>query len=57
MGNYKYRLQYIADDYKVDIEFKADIDIYKLQEQLTYFLLACSWTPEQVKTLLGGIDE
>lgn len=57
MENCKYKFQYINNDYKAEVTFNAEITLDTLQEKLEYFLLACSWTPEQIDSLFGALED
>ena len=49
-----YKLAYEGiDGYKATIEFREEMFLDELKQNLRYFLLSCSWLPEQVDELLG----
>ena len=45
---YKYIFKYVDDSEEITQEFSADVDICTLKDHLKRFLLACSWTKEQL---------
>ena len=50
---YKYTLKYEIDGTEVVMTFPGDCDTTQIYNNLKYFLLACSWTPQQVDEILG----
>lgn len=45
---YRYIFKYVNDSEEITQEFSADVDIWTLKDHLKRFLLACSWTKEQL---------
>ena len=56
MGDYKYKLQYTNGEEVITHEFPADIDGWHLAIMLRDFLCGCSWSDEQVKSIIN-LDE
>ena len=45
---YRYIFKYVNASEEITQEFSADVDICTLKDRLKRFLLACSWTKEQL---------
>ena len=54
---YEYRLTYINGDKEVTHVFSALISGDELRSNLRHFLLACSWLPDSVDSILGGLED
>jgi hypothetical protein len=57
MDKYFYKLQYTNNNETLTYEFPADIGGYELVYNLRNFLCGCSWTEEQVKSMLKLEEE
>lgn len=51
-----YSLSFKCDDYFAEVKFRDEIDLDDLAENLKSFLLACTWSPEQVRKILKRAD-
>lgn len=56
MENYYYELKCVHDKETVVHKFPSDLTAYQLALQLGDFLRGCSWTDNQVKSILK-LDE
>lgn len=56
MDKYFYKLQHVDGESVITHEFPADIDTEKLVYHLKDFLVACSWSEEQVENMLNLED-
>ena len=54
---YKYTLKYEIDGTEVVMTFPGDVNIEQIRNNLRYFLLGCSWMPNQVDEILGSDDD
>lgn len=48
-----YKLNYTDNGIEISMSFPSDLDIYEMQENLTRFLLACSWQLDTINSLFG----
>lgn len=56
MNENKYELSYTYEGDTVKHTFSAECNIYEMAEHLKRFLLACSWLPSQVNSMIKDMD-
>lgn len=54
---YFYELKYVSGDTEIIHKFNAAVDSTQLVDNIKYFLLACSWTPQTIDENILRTDE